>query len=225
LAGWQVIMFTGLITHIGQVGNVKRQSDGLSLTVECPDSFMDDVQIGDSVAVSGACLTVTQMKGNQFTVDISRETIDCSTISKWLKGRKANLEKSLKASDSLGGHFVMGHVDGIAKLVKNEKAGEGSILTFETSEGIAGMIVPKGSVSIDGVSLTPASSEKTKFSIAIIPHTLANTTLADLSIGDEVNVEIDIFARYIFEFLKSTGNLPDVKESNLTIDELRKEGF
>ncbi len=218
-------MFTGLITHIGQVGNVKRQSDGLSLTVDCPDSFIHDVKIGDSIAVSGACLTVTQMKGNQFTADISRETIDRSTISKWLKGRKVNLEKSLKASDSLGGHFVMGHVDGTARLIKNEKAGEGSVLTFETSEEIACMIVPKGSVSIDGVSLTPASKGKSEFSIAVIPHTLANTTLADLSTGDEVNVEIDIFARYIFEFLKSTGNLTDAKESNLTIDDLRKEGF
>lgn len=218
-------MFTGLITHIGQVGNVKRQSDGISLTIACPDGFMDDVNIGDSIAVSGACLTVTQLKGNQFISDVSRETIGCSTISKWFKGRKANLEKSLKASGNLGGHFVMGHVDGTARLVKNEKAGEGSIFTFETSKEIAGMIVPKGSVSIDGVSLTPASSEKTKFGIAVIPHTLANTTLADLSTGDEVNVEIDIFARYIFEFLKNTGNLPDTKESNLTIDELREEGF
>ncbi len=218
-------MFTGLITHIGQVEFVKRQSDGVSLAIVCPGAFMDEVKIGDSIAVSGACLTVTQLRGNQFNADISRETIDCSTISKWLKGRKVNLEKSLKASDSLGGHFVMGHVDGIAKLIRNEKSGEGSVLIFETSEEIAAMIIPKGSVSIDGISMTPASSEKTKFSIAVIPHTFANTTLTDLLPGDEVNIEIDIFARYIFEFLKQTGNLPDKKGSNLTIDELRKEGF
>lgn len=218
-------MFTGLITHIGQVESVKRQNDGAVLTIMCPDGFLNDSNIGDSVAVSGACLTVTQLKGNQFNADISRETIDSSTISKWRKGRNVNLEKSLKVLDSLGGHFVMGHVDGVAKLIRNENSGEGSVLVFETTEEIASMVIPKGSVSIDGVSLTPASSEKTQFSIAIIPHTLIKTTLADLKPGDEVNVEIDIFARYTFEFLKQTGNLSGKNISSLSIDKLRDEGF
>ncbi|MFH1514147.1 MAG: riboflavin synthase [bacterium] len=213
-----------MISYIGKVKHLIHLSTGLQLTIDFPPAFLEDVNIGDSIAVSGPCLTVTKIEGTAFTVSVSQETLQRSTITRWKAGRNVNLEKSLRSTDRLGGHFVMGHIDGVAKVTKKQQSGEGSIFTFETIQEIASMIAPKGSVSLDGISLTPASKSDSNFTVAIIPHTLSHTTFYDLSVTDEVNIEIDIFARYMFEFLKQQ-NKKDISGSTLKIDDLRSEGY
>lgn len=217
-------MFTGLISHIGNVKHLIPSSGSMNLTIDSPPAFLDDVNIGDSIAVSGPCLTVTKIDGASFTVSVSQETIQRSTIAKWQTGRKVNLEKSLKSTDRLGGHFVTGHVDGIAKVLSINSEGDGRTFTFETNQKIADMIAPKGSISLDGISLTPASKSNSNFTVSIIPHTLSNTTFDNLTVHDEVNVEIDILSRYIFEFLKQHGQKNDPPE-NLKIEDLLSEGY
>ena len=217
-------MFTGLISHIGKVKHLIPSADDMILAIDSPSGFLDDVNIGDSVAVSGPCLTVTKIEGNSFTVSVSRETLQCSTISKWRQGQKVNLEKSLRPTDRLGGHFVSGHIDSVAKVLNIQQSGKGSIFTFETDPKIANMIAPKGSVSLDGISLTPASKTDSGFTVSIIPHTLSNTTFNDLSVTDEVNVEIDILSRYIFEFLNQSTQKKD-PSGNLKIEDLLSEGY
>ena len=221
-------MFTGLVTDIGQIASVKREANGLALGIECPNDFLADIRVGESIAVSGVCLTVTRTGNGIFHADISSESVKRTTIPAWRSGRKVNLEKSLRSDGKIGGHFVMGHVDGIAKISGIIKQGEAELITFESSPEIVRMIVPKGSVAIDGISLTPSERKDSTFTIAVIPHTLEKTTLAQVRVGEEVNVEIDIFARYIFEFLKSAGLVDDSKEtksSQLDINTLRSEGY
>jgi riboflavin synthase len=221
------IMFTGLITDIGQIASIKREADGLVLSIECPDDFLADTRVGESISVSGVCLTVTRMENRIFFSDISSESVKRTTIPSWRSGRKVNLEKSLRPDGKLGGHFVMGHVDGTAKISGIIKQGETELITFESSPEIIRMVVPKGSVAIDGISLTPTERKNSSFTIAVMPHTLEKTTLANGRVGEEVNVEIDIFARYIFEFLKSTGMVSDkdLQSSSLDIETLRSEGY
>jgi riboflavin synthase len=216
-------MFTGLITHIGKIKKITFSNQDAVISIESPPDFLTDVKIGDSIAVSGPCLTVTSVSGNTFSADISGETLNRTTIPKWQSGKEVNLEKSLAASGRLGGHFVMGHIDGTARLSRINKQGSSSIYFFETEPDIAKMIVPKGSVSIDGVSLTPASKENSIFGIAVIPHTLDKTTLKNLKLNDRVNVEVDIFGRYIFEFMKSLSGTQSVQD--LDINTLRSEGY
>ena len=222
------IMFTGLVTDIGQVASVKRETNGLVLGIECPNDFLLDTRLGESIAVSGVCLTVARTGNCIFHADISSESVKRTTIPAWRSGRKVNLEKSLRPDGKLGGHFVMGHVDGTAKIIGIIKQGEAELITFESSPEIIRMVVPKGSVAIDGISLTPTERKDSTFTIAVIPHTLEKTTLVNNRVGEEVNVEIDIFARYIFEFLKSAGLVSDTKEpqsSGLDIETLRSEGY
>jgi riboflavin synthase len=221
-------MFTGLVTDIGTIASIKREAKGLILRIECPGDFLSDTRVGESIAVSGVCLTVTQIENQIFHSDISSESAKRTTIPSWRSGRKVNLEKSLRPDGKLGGHFVMGHVDGVAKISGVIKQGEAELITFESSPEIVRMVVPKGSVAIDGISLTPTDRKDSTFTIAVIPHTLEKTTLANARVGEEINVEIDIFALYIFEFLKSAGLVSDNREaqsSPLDIETLRSEGY
>lgn len=218
-------MFTGLISHTGTIRDIQKSAQGINLSIESPREFFSDIKTGDSISVSGACLTVVSMRVNYFLVDVSSETLSKTTISKWRPGQVVNLEKSLRPSDRIGGHFVMGHIDGVGKLKLSKLSGESRILTFESDPGIIEMIVPKGSVAIDGISLTPVDRKDTEFSTAVIPHTLHLTTLGNLKSGDEVNIEIDIFARYIFNFLKNIDSGSSEKKSGLTLEKLRDEGY
>lgn len=197
-------MFTGIVTDIGRVAEIipGGDTDYIIETAYDPAS----VALGASIACSGACLTVTEKgtgeQGNWFRVSVSAETLAKTTIGAWRVGTRVNLERSLKLGDELGGHLVLGHVDGIARLVSVEPEGDSHRLVLEAPFELAGFVAPKGSVCLDGVSLTVNAVEDrangaAQFGINIVPHTWLNTTLADREPGDGINMEIDVLARYV----------------------------
>jgi riboflavin synthase len=200
-------MFTGIITDIGEVIAVEPRAEGLTrLRIAC--SFdPDTIAIGASIACSGVCLTVVARGRNGncgwFAVDAAAETLRLTTVGRWRQGTKVNLERSLKAGDELGGHIVAGHADGVAVLVTRENLTEMARLTFKVPPELARFIAQKGSVALDGVSLTVNTVEGLAFSVLIIPHTLAVTTIGALAAGDSVNLEVDLMARYAARLLEA----------------------
>ncbi len=189
-------MFSGIIADVGVISSVQDRDGGLRLSVETQDLGMDDVSPGDSIAVNGVCLTVIKIDGKKFTVDVSRETLDC-TIGLDRQGALVNLEKALRLSDRLGGHLVSGHVDGAGEVVVFNDIGESWRLVVRAPQPLAKYIAVKGSITINGVSLTVNHVAGSEFEVNLIPHTLAVTTLNQLSAGDKVNLEIDLIARYV----------------------------
>ena len=195
-------MFTGIITDIGTVQSVQREEGGdLRLSIET--SFdLSKTDIGASIACAGCCLPVIKKKDNVFFVDVSEESISKTTIGSWTEGRRINLEGALKMGDELGGHIVSGHVDGLGILVSVTKEGDSHRLVFEAPKELAGFIAQKGSITIDGISLTVNEVEDTRFGINIIPHTWDNTTLGTIKEGDKVHLEIDMLARYVARMME-----------------------
>ena len=192
-------MFTGIITDIGIVRAAEQRGD-LRLTVGCGYD-MASVDLGASIACSGACLTVVDKGDDWFAVDVSAETV-ARTAPRWTKGAKLNLERALRLGDELGGHLVTGHVDAVASVVGTCAEGDSTRIGLSVPAELGPMIAPKGSITLDGVSLTvndvrAAEDGSTHFSVNIIPHTANHTTLGSLSQGDQVNVEIDVLARYL----------------------------
>ena len=188
-------MFTGIISHIGSVESITQSGDWM-FVVRVPD-FTGSMLIGASVACSGACLTVTRKTAESFTVQVSAETLSKTTLGGWKKGTRLNLERALKVGDELGGHFVSGHVDGLATVESVKDAGESKEFWFAAPEPLSRFIAPKGSVTLDGVSLTVNQVVGDGFSVNIIPHTRAHTTLGERKVTDRVNLEIDLIARYL----------------------------
>ena len=188
-------MFTGIITDIGQVRSVEARGDTRFVIGTALD--LSDTAIGASIACSGACMTVVEKGVDWFAFDASAESLSKTTLSRWGVGSRANLELSLKLGDELGGHMVSGHVDGLARVVEVRAEGGSHRLTLEVPAEFAGFIAQKGSVALDGVSLTVNSVEGSRFGVNIIPHTWEVTTLGDLKAGDCVNFEVDTVARYI----------------------------
>jgi len=186
-------MFTGIITHTGTVSRVEKKGDWRCTIAS--DGFARDAAIGASISHSGACLTVIHKTANDFTVQVSKETLAHTTLASWKKGTKINLERALKVGDELGGHFVTGHVDAVASLKKKKRSQDSWKLTFTTPKRLGRYIAKKGSVTIDGVSLTVNEVSGKHFSVNIIPHTWKITTLGSLEVGDNVNLEIDLIAR------------------------------
>ena len=158
---------------------------------------MVDSKVGDSISISGVCLTMLEPDASGFSADVSVETLDKTSIGSRIVGDRVNLELAMRASDRLGGHLVSGHVDGLAKLVSRKADARSERFLFETDRGLARYIAPKGSACLDGVSLTVNEVDDNRFSICIIPHTLAVTTLGDLAVGEKVNLEVDLVARYL----------------------------
>jgi riboflavin synthase len=189
-------MFSGIIADIGLITRAEDREGGLRLSVATEKLGMDDVQIGDSIAVNGVCLTVVKLEGNKFTVDVSRETLNC-TVGLERQGSRVNLEKALRLSDRLGGHLVSGHVDGVGEVVAFNDIGESWRLAVRAPRGLAKYIATKGSITINGVSLTVNHVAGTEFEVNLIPHTLDVTTLNELKAGAKVNLEIDLIARYV----------------------------
>lgn len=193
-------MFTGIVTDIGEVVEVRQRGDGLNqLKIACSYPVASIVE-GASIACSGTCLTVIAM-GEQggrtwFSVDAAAETLRLTTVGGWRMGTKINLERALKIGDELGGHIVAGHVDGLATLVKREDLTEMARMALRAPHELAKFIAPKGSVTLDGVSLTVNEVDGDTFSVLVIPHTLKVTTLGALAAGDTINLEIDLMARY-----------------------------
>lgn len=192
-------MFSGIIASVGRITHLQALEKGLRLTVEAPGLDLSDVALGDSIAHGGVCLTVIEKAGPAYKVDVSRETLDC-TVGLDAPG-EVNLEKALRLADRLGGHLVTGHVDGVGAVLKFEKIGESHELVIRAPKPLAKYIARKGSVTVDGVSLTVNRVDKTDFSINLIPHTVAVTTLKHLQAGSQVNLEIDLVARYIERML------------------------
>jgi riboflavin synthase len=194
-------MFTGIIQDIGTVTAIDKKGDWIvTVTTRLP---MANKALGASVAHNGICLTLIDVKpspagqGFHYKVQLSQETVNCTTALHWREGTKINLETALRVGDELGGHYVSGHVDGIARLVGKTALGDSLKLDFDTPKKLARYIAAKGSVTLDGVSLTVNSVEDTRFSVAIIPHTQKETTLGAMEPGQGVNLEIDMLARYV----------------------------
>jgi riboflavin synthase len=199
-------MFTGIVAAIGRVQRVDPRPGGLRLTIDADTLDLSDVAIGDSIAVNGCCLTVVSLAGARFEVDVSRETIAC-TAGLDVPG-EVNLEKSLRLADRLDGHLVSGHVDGVGEVVAFEPVGESHRLVVRAPAELAKYVARKGSIAVQGVSLTVNRVVGPQFEVNLIPHTLAVTTLKTLSPGARVNVEVDLIARYVERML---GAGPDLK--------------
>ncbi len=202
-------MFTGIITAVGQIKSAQTKGDGLHLVVEVPAGYLDDVVLGDSIAIQGACMTVTRFDGNTFALDISRESLN-RTVGLDKVG-PVNLEKALRFNDRLGGHLVSGHVDGVGKVVHFAQVAQDSygswLLRIEAPKELAPFLAYKGSIVVNGVSLTVNQTEDTAqaciVDINLIPHTLQSTTLGNLKQGDAVNLEVDLIARYVARMLET----------------------
>lgn len=193
-------MFTGIIQGKGRVVLVQKQSSGLTLKIST-DLDLSSLKIGDSIAVDGVCLTVVELAGQTFLVEVSPETRQRTTLAMIKAGQEVNLEMPLRMSDPLGGHFVAGHVDGTGEIVAIIPEGNSQRFFFRTSPEITKYLIPKGSVAIDGISLTIVDCQKEKFSVVVIPHTAAKTTLGKKKVGDQVNLEVDLIAKYIEKFM------------------------
>ncbi|MCX7193952.1 MAG: riboflavin synthase [Proteobacteria bacterium] len=189
-------MFSGIIADVGIIKRAEDREGGLRLSVEAEVLGMDDVLIGDSIAVNGVCLTVVKLDGREFTVDVSRETLNC-TVGLEHQGNHVNLEKALRLTDRLGGHMVSGHVDGVGIVVAFNDIGESWRLVVRAPHQLAKYIAVKGSITINGVSLTVNHVAGSEFEVNLIPHTLDVTTLNELKAGSKVNLEIDLIARYV----------------------------
>lgn len=195
-------MFTGIVTATGKISRVQPLEKGVRLTIEAPGLALADVALGDSIAHSGVCLTVIAKRKNGYQVDVSRETLDC-TVGLDAAGGDVNLEKAMRLSDFIGGHLVSGHVDGVGEVEKFEPIGESHELVIKAPKGLAKYIARKGSIVVDGVSLTTNKVKGRRFSINLIPHTVEVTTLKRLHPGAKVNLEIDLIARYVERMLGS----------------------
>jgi riboflavin synthase len=195
-------MFTGIVTDIGEVA----RRDGGRFTIRCGYAA-DSIAIGASIACDGACLTAIEVAvagaGSAFTVDVSNETLSRTTLGDWRPGRRVNLERALRAGDELGGHMVAGHVDGIARIAGIHADGDSRRFTLEAPAALARYIASKGSVALDGISLTVNEVMQNRFGINVIPHTLTHTTLGARTPGDNVNLEVDLVARYVARLVEA----------------------
>jgi len=194
-------MFTGIIESVGQINSLKKINSGCELIVEYNNSILNDIALGDSVSVNGICLTVTKFDEQSLRFDLSNETI--SRMSKIRVGDKINLERSLKINAKISGHFVFGHVDGVAILIDNEKKSKYEVWTIKSPKKLMKYISEKGSISLNGISLTINEVKNDTFKISLIPHTIKNTCFQYTNIKDEINIEIDMLARYVENILNN----------------------
>ena len=189
-------MFTGIIADVGTIADKQDREGGLRLRIDIRKLDMSDVKLGDSIAVNGVCLTAIQIESNSFTVEVSSETLHC-TVGLEQQGAQVNLEKALRLADRLGGHLVSGHVDGVGEVLEFINLGESWKLSVKAPKALAKYIAAKGSITINGVSLTVNKVEGAVFDVNLIPHTLQETTLKGLHPDSRVNLEIDMIARYV----------------------------
>lgn len=213
-------MFTGIVEEIGSISGIKQGKNSEILTIKAK-KVLEDTKIGDSIAVNGICLTVTALYSDSFTADVMHETINRSSLSKLKYGSKVNLERAMPVNGRFGGHIVSGHVDGTGTII-NIKPDDNAIwYKIQANQQILKYIVEKGSITIDGISLTVAKVSETDFSISAIPHTVEQTILKEKRQGDIVNLETDILAKYIEKLLNPTQN----EQSKITKEFLLEHGF
>jgi riboflavin synthase len=219
-------MFTGIIETLGEVVASSKIGGDVRLGVNAADFSNKDVAIGDSIAVNGVCLTVVVIEQSRFSFDVSLESIQHSLIGEWGIGTKVNLEMALLPTTRLGGHLVSGHVDGLATLKGVHEDARSRRMVFELPAKLAKYVAKKGSITIDGVSLTVNSVDNNMFDINVIPHTYSVTSLGSLKVGSQVHIEVDLIARYLERLLKSGSDDEENKiSSNLTESFLQNHGF
>lgn len=189
-------MFTGIVEELGQVAKLETLADAVRISITGP-LVVSDAKIGDSISVNGVCLTVTQKTSDSFSADVMQETLNRSTLGKLAPGSKVNLERPVTLATRLGGHLVQGHVDGLGKVISREKSDNWDVVTIEPNPELLKYIVEKGSITVDGTSLTVASVTDQVFTVSLIPETLAKTTLGLVNAGDQVNLEVDVMAKYV----------------------------
>lgn len=190
-------MFTGIIEAIGSVKQLQETASDWRLEIDSGKLSLDDVQLGDSIAVSGCCLTVVQLSDSGFSADVSSETLRCTSLGDLRPGESVNLEKAMLATDRFGGHIVSGHVDGVGNLLSIKPEGGSLVLEFEAPKELAKYIAGKGSICIDGTSLTVNEVSANRFTINVIPHTQDETIIGNYKVGQNVNLEVDVVARYL----------------------------
>ena len=214
-------MFTGIIESIGEIESITPRSGDVEIVISSPDLDMSDVALGDSIAVNGVCLTAVHKTANSFRADVSNETLAKSTLGTLKAGSMVNLEKALRLGDRLGGHLVSGHVDGIGEVTGRSQDSRSWRFEITPPTELLKYIAPKGSITINGISLTVNSVADGRFDVNIVPHTLQCTTMQELQPGNSVNLEIDVLARYLEQLMKHS----DEKPSRVSKDLLYKSGF
>jgi riboflavin synthase len=212
-------MFTGIIEEIGRIAAIEAHGPGRWLTVEAP-IVADGLRLGDSIAVSGPCLTVDALGEGSFSATITPETVQRTTLGAMRPGSRVNLERALQIGDRLGGHLVAGHVDAIGEIADLRPEGDSVWLAVIYPRELAPFIAPKGSVAVDGVSLTPVEVTADRFTVALVSHTLERTTLGQARAGDAVNLEADLLARYLQRLFGRDAQTP-----GLTVERLRENGY
>lgn len=217
-------MFTGIIQSVGKIATIEPKGDDARIRILTNELDLDDVQLGDSIAVNGVCLTAVELPGDGFWADVSGETLSCTTFKSLSVGTKANLEKALTPTTRLGGHLVSGHVDGIGKVVERFNDGRSVRFHIQTPDEMAKYIAEKGSVCVDGISLTVNAVKGAVFELNIVPHTIQETTMGQFKVGTEVNLEVDIIARYL-ERLILGDKASDATTSGISMDMLSEHGF
>lgn len=215
-------MFTGLVAELGTVKTMKKGAKSYQLTIEA-EKLAKTLKIGESIAVNGACLTVVAFTEKDFTVDVMPETVRMSTISSYKNGEKVNLEKTLRLQDGLDGHIVSGHIEGIGQIVMKKKEDIASLVTIRIPAELTRYIIKKGSIAVDGISLTVTDVTDDTFTVSLIPHTAKETTLGFKNIGDSVNIETDIIGKYVERMLSSSCNKE--KTAGISKKTLFENGF
>jgi len=220
-------MFTGIIEGLGKIRSIHSTGRGLRLTIEA-DFSLEQSKMGDSIAVNGVCLTAVEIDGKRFAADVSPETLQVTTFNKVKVGDPVNLERSLRLSDRIDGHLVAGHIDGTGVIRQSDSSGNAIIVTIAAAESLARYMIVKGSVAVDGISLTINSCDSGSFSVSVIPHTAKLTTMGYKGRGDRVNIEVDMIGKYVERFVN--GETPESKKttaerSAVDRDYLIKTGF
>ncbi len=216
-------MFTGIIEAVGKIKSLDHKAQDIRLQVEVGELDMADVDIGDSIAVNGTCLTVVEFSEDKFSADVSLESLDKTTLGQLTLGSKVNLEKAIMPTTRLGGHLVSGHVDGVGKIISIQTAGSSKIFKVKAPDKLAKYIATKGSITIDGVSLTVNGVDGAKFDINIVPHTLVKTIIGEYETGTKVNLEVDLLARYLERLM--LGDEASVAGKSISEDFLQENGF
>lgn len=220
-------MFTGLIEEVGEVNSISKSTKSAQISIYAND-ILNDIKIGDSIAVNGVCVTVTKLYSNKFSADVMPETLRRSNLGSLKRGSKVNLERAVCAGERFGGHIVSGHIDETGKIKSIEKEDTATWITIEASSNILKYVVLKGSITLDGVSLTIADVGSDYFKVSIIPHTKEETTLLSKNVGNEINIECDIIAKYLeklFKFDDKDNDKSKANESRISESMLREAGF
>ncbi|SDC57450.1 MULTISPECIES: riboflavin synthase [unclassified Candidatus Frackibacter] len=216
-------MFTGIVEELGEVNSIQRGSQSVVLEIKATE-VLSDVQVGDSIATNGVCLTVTSFSEDRFTVDVMPETMRKSSLGELKIGDIVNLERALRLQDRLGGHLVSGHIDSIGTIKKKEREDNAVLITISLPQELKRLLVPKGSIAIDGISLTIAELTDDAFTVSLIPHTAEVTTLGAKGVGDIVNLEADLIGKYVERMLNFKDDDNNSK-SEVDFDLLQQNGF